>query len=242
MLRVLTDRDAREGFWCYRPGEGFPPIAIRDPEDYDAGPSASIACTQTGLPPREQARLVRHWCKVLPTLTELEFLWFHSKVPQELFDAACRVPHLQGLWIKWSSIKSIEAVSRCANLRFLHLGSSSQIESIEHLRGLQSLVWLELQNIKRLSDLTVIGDLQQLHGLAIEGSVWTTQVVDSLAPLAKLRSLRYLSLVNLKARDKTLRPLFSLSSLEGFHAAQWWSEEEVSQLRSANPKLSGRAQ
>ena len=67
--------------------------------------------------------------------------------------------------------------------------------------------------------------------------MWNTQVVDSLAPLAQLRFLRFLALPNLKARDKTLRPLFSLSSLERFHAAQWWSEEELRQLRVANPKL-----
>jgi hypothetical protein len=237
MARALTNRDFKEGFWCYRPEEGFPPTSIQDPEEYDGLPMMNVVCTQTNLPPREQAKLVRHWCKVLPTLAELEFLWFHSKVPQGLFDAACRVPHLQGLWIKWSSIKSIESVLHCANLRFLHLGSSSQLESIEPLRGLESLVWLELENVKRLSDLAAIGELRQLQGLAIEGSMWTTQVVDSLAPLAKLRSLRYLALANLKARDKTLRPLFSLSSLERFHAAQWWSHEEVSQLRSANPKL-----
>ena len=96
---------------------------------------------------------------------------------------------------------------------------------------------LELENLKRISDLTAIGELRQLQGLVIEGSMWTTQVVDSLAPLARLSCLRYLALPNLKAKDKTLSPLFSLSSLERFHAAQWWSEEEVSQLRRANPKL-----
>ena len=94
-----------------------------------------------------------------------------------------------------------------------------------------------LENIKQISDVSVIGELSQLQGLAIEGSMWTTQVVDSLGPLACLRHLRYLALANLKARGKTLKPLFSLSSLERFHAAQWWSEEELSQVRSANAKL-----
>jgi len=237
MARVLTDRDVKEGFWYHRPDEGFPPPSIRAPEEYGGQPMANIVCTQTNLPPKEQAKLVRRWCEILPACAELEFLWFRSKLSQELFDAACMVPHLQGLWIKWSSIKSIEAISRSAKLRFLHLGSSPQLESVEPLRGIKSLVWLELENIKRLSDLTVIGDLHQLQGLVIEGSMWTTQVVDSLAPLAQLRSLRFLALPNLKARDKTLRPLFSLSSLERFHAAQWWSEEEMRQLRNANPKL-----
>jgi hypothetical protein len=237
MTRALTDRDVKAGFWYHRPEESFPPKSIRDPEEYDGLPVLNVVCTQTNLPPREQAKLVRRWCDFLPTISGLEFLWFHSKVPQELFDAACMVPRLQGLWIKWSSMKSIGAIVKAANLRFLRLGSSPQLTSIEHLRELRSLIWLELENIKRISDLTVIAELRQLQGLVIEGSMWTTQVVDSLAPLARLSCLRYLALPNLKAKDKTLSPLFSLSSLEQFHAAQWWSEEEVSQLRKANPKL-----
>lgn len=234
MARILTDRDVREGFWCDRPDEGFPPASIREPEEYRGLPMASVVCTQTNLPPRHQAKLVKRWCEALPTLAGLEFLWFHSKVPQKLFDAACLAPHLQGLWIKWSSIKGIDSIENCRGLRFLHLGSSPQLTSIEPLRKLKNLMWLELENIRRISDVSVIGELSQLQGLAIEGSMWTTQVVDSLAPLACLRHLRYLALANLKARDKTLKPLLSLSSLERFHAAQWWSEEELSQLRSAN--------
>ena len=237
MPRILTDRDVKEGFWHHRPEEGFPPKSIRDPEEYDGLPMLNVVCTQTNLPPREQAKLVRRWCDFLPTISALEFLWFHSKVSQELFDAACSVPHLKGLWIKWSSIKSIGSMVNCTNLTFLHLGSSPQLTSIEHLSRLRNLIWLELENIKRVSDLTVIGELRQLQGLVIEGSMWTTQVVESLAPLARLQGLRFLALPNLKAKDKTLSPLFSLSSLERFHAAQWWNEEEVRRLRSANPKL-----
>src|ERR1035437_1163840 len=237
MVRALTDRDIREGFWYHRPDEGFPPRSIQDPEDYDGLQTLNVVCTQTNLPPREQAKLVKRWCEVLPTFARLEFLWFHSKVPQALFDAACKVPHLQGLWVKWSSITSIASIVHSVNLRFLHLGSSPQLSSIEHLRALKNLIWLELENIKRISDLTLIGELRHLQGLAVEGSMWTTQVVDSLAPVTLLRCLRHLALANLKAKDKTLSPLSSLSSLERFHAALWWSEEEVSQLRSTNPKL-----
>ncbi len=197
----------------------------------------NIVCTQTNLPRGEQARLIKQWCEVLPTLERLEFLWFSSKVSQELFDAACRVPHLQGLWMKWSSIKSLDALAEATALRFFHLGSSSQVTSVEPLRGLQNLIWLELENIKLLHELSAIGELQQLQGLAVEGSMWTTHVVDSLAPLANLRALRYLALANLKARDNTLIPLFALSSLETLYLARWWKEAELNQLKAANPRL-----
>jgi hypothetical protein len=141
------------------------------------------------------------------------------------------------MYIKWSSIKTIASIADSAKLMFFHLGSSTQLTSIEPLKQVRNLIWLELENFKRVADFTVIGELRQLQGLEISGSMWTTQVVDSLAPLAGLHELRYLAMPNLKAKDKTLSPLFSLSSLEQFRAALWWREEELIQLRRANPKL-----
>lgn len=237
MSRVLTGRDFKDGFWYHRPDEGFPPPCIRDPDEYDGLPMANVVCTQTNLPRWEQTKLVRRWCEVLPTFSGLEFLWFHSKVSQELFDAACMVPNLRGLYVKWSGIKRIDTIARSKHLRFLHLGSSQQLESIEPLTELKELVWLELENIKRITDLAPLSELRRLAGLVVEGSMWTTQVVSSLAPIGELHELRYLRLANLKTKDKTLRPLFSLRLLERFHAAHWWSEDELRQLQSVNPKL-----
>lgn len=237
MTRALTNRDIQDGFWYWRPKEDFPPEPIQEPEEFDGRSVLNIACTQTGLTPRSQAKLVRRWCELLPTLKGVEFLWFCSKVTQELFDAACSVPGLQGLYVKWSGIKSIEAIATAKKLAFFHLGSSTQLVSIEPLVRVKNLIWLEVENIKRIQDLGVLGKLKQLQGLAIEGSIWTTQRVDSLAPLAQLRSLRHLSIANLRAKDKTLRPLFSLSSLELFCAANWWSDDELEELRRRNPKV-----
>ena len=237
MLRVLTDYDVEKGFWCVKPHENFPPTVTPVPEEYDGGPLLNVVCTQTHLPAHKQSKLVARWCEALPTLERLQLIWLNSKVPQSLFDAACRVPHLDGLSVKWSSVKCIDRIAECQNLRFLHLGSSTQLTSLEPLSALTNLIWLELENIKRVSDMTVVAKLPQLQGLSLSGSMWATWAVDSLTPLRELRSLRHLALPNLKAKDNTLRPLFHLRSLEQFRAAKWWSKEEVDQLRRANPKL-----
>ena len=237
MSRDLTERDIREGFWYYRPEEQFPPRTIRDPEDYDGGERLALACTQTELPPREQTKLVKRWCEVLPTLAQLKFLWLHSHVTQKLFDAACMAPNLEGLYVKWSNIKTINAIESVRHFRYFHLGSSTRLESLEPLRSLKNLVWLELENIKRITNFELIAELQSLQGLELSGSMWTAQVVDSLAPIGRLKSLRHLYLLNLRAKDKTLKTLLPLKTLERFLSATWWTEDEVRQLYDANPKL-----
>jgi hypothetical protein len=99
------------------------------------------------------------------------------------------------------------------------------------------LRWLGLANIKRISRLDPIAKLHGLEGLGVDGSVWTTQRVETLAPIGQLSGLRFLSITNLRAADKTLRPLFALRKLETFWSATWWDPEEVAQLHARNPML-----
>ena len=75
----------------------------------------------------QQNKLVKEWCKLLPTLKSVEYLWLPSRVNQKIFDSICRMPNLKSLWIKWSGIKSIEAIENLHKLEHLHIGSSSQI-------------------------------------------------------------------------------------------------------------------
>src|SRR5258706_4456735 len=91
-------------FWYWRPESNFPPSVVARPEDFVGTDRLNVACTQTALPAREQRALVRAWCDILPSLKGIRFLWFSSRVPQDLFDAACRVAELEGFYIKWSGI------------------------------------------------------------------------------------------------------------------------------------------
>jgi len=161
-------------------------------------------------------------------------------VPQPLFEAACRVDGLEGLWIKHSAIRSLEALTDAKALRHFHLGSSTALESIAPLQACQGLRGVGLENIKRISRLDELGSLQSLEELSVQGSTWTTQRVDTLQPIGALSELRYLSIINLRAADRTLRPLFTLRKLERFHTALWWDHAELDQLRALNPNLRDR--
>ena len=114
-------------------------------------------------------------------------------------------------------------------------GKSNLIEAIGLLR---SLVWLGIESVTRIKTLDPIAELSDLMGLTVEGSIWTTQIVETLTPVGRLRNLRYLSLINLRSLDGTLAPLFTLRNLEVFHAAKWWDATELAELVRLNPKIS----
>jgi len=223
-------------YWDRR--RGFPPDHVESPEQLKRPrKNLCVVCTQLDMPASAQRKLVNAWCELLPILKTVEHLWFLSRVPQDLFDAACQVPKLKGLYIKWSGVKNIEAVASARHLRYFHLGDSAQLQSIDCLSSMQQLRWLDLANIKRIDRLDPIAKLRKLEGLSVDGGTWTTQRVATLEPIGKLTSLRYLSIVNLRAADKTLRPLFRLRKLENFLAAQWWDPAEIDELRARNPKM-----
>lgn len=226
-----------EYFWYHRPEEDHRPAVIRWPHELRDCDRAGISCTQTDLTASRQRALVSDWCELLPTLSGIRLLWLTSRVPQRLFDAACRMPDLEALYIKWSGIRSLAALRSAAGLRYFHLGSSPGLESIEPLASCTDLISLGLENVARITDLDPVGELGQLEALAVEGSMWTTQYVETLEPIGRLTELRYLSLANLRAGDGTLRPLFALHELRRFVGASWWDEAEREELLRANPGL-----
>jgi hypothetical protein len=222
-------------FWYYDPDTTPAPIVY--PNELGTSDRLNIACTQTRLPSREQKALVNEWCNLLPSLTGVRLLWLSSKVPQVLFDAVCRMPQLEGLWIKWSGVTSIEGIEALTRLAYFHLGSSTQVTSIQPLSGRTGLLWLGLENLAKIDRLDPLAGLTNLEGLALEGSMWKTWTVATLSPISRLRGLRYLSLANLRAVDHTLTPLFTLRQLETLNIAKWWPDAEVAELRRRNPML-----
>jgi Leucine-rich repeat (LRR) protein len=222
-------------FWHYSPETTPKPVV--HPRDLRPAERLCVSSSQQGLPSHKQKALVQEWCELLPTLADVRLLWISSKAPQALFDAACRMPKLEGLWIKWSSIKSMASIAGLPNLKYLHLGSSTQLESIAPLSDRRGLEWLGLENLATIRHLDPIATLSDLQGLSLEGSMWSSWEVETLAPAGALTSLRYLSLANLRAADRTLTPLYPLQNLETLITAEWWDAGELDELRRRNPRL-----
>jgi hypothetical protein len=166
-------------------------------------------------------------------------LWFQSRINQPLFEAACRVPHLEGLWIKWSGdgINSLEPLEGARSLRYLHIGSASQVTDLTPLEHLPKLEVLELEAFKRIHDLTSLERLRGLQHLGFTGSVWHLQKVDSVEPISWLRALRYLDITAVAARDRqSLRHIAKLENLEHLEFAGRWPEEDKDFLRQQLPR------
>lgn len=224
-------------FWYWNPEERFPPPPVVRPEQSYGTDRLNVACTQTGLAAREERAIVDAWCKALPKLTGIRFLWFSSRVPQRLFESACQMAGLEGLYIKWSGIDDLSCIERLPSLRYFHLGQSAHLTSIEPLGNCRQLCWLGLELLSQITDLEPVGRLVDLEGLSLEGSMGTTWRVKTLDPVGRLTGLRYLSIANLRSVDGSLTGLSSLHHLATFGHATWWDASELAEILGRNPDL-----
>jgi hypothetical protein len=217
-------------FWHERPDDNFPPPFVRTPEEFGGAERINIACTQTGLPVKAQRELVARWCEALPTFRNLRYVWFQSKVTQNLFEAACKLPQLEGLYVKWSAIEDLAPLVAASELQNLHLGSSVRVKAIEPLTELKRLVRLDLDNLKEIRNLTPIGKLTGLVALGFTGAEFKRNTVESLEPLGNLHALRWLHIGSLRTDDHSLRPLARLKALEYLAIGNVFSVDEFAWL------------
>lgn len=224
------------GYWPARQIRGDIPAPIRDPSQYLGSNVLNVACTQTDLPKHRQEKLVDEWCNLLPVLP-IKTLVFSSKVPQRLFEAACAVPQLEAMSIKWSSIVSLDAISNATSLRALFLGSSPSVICLRPLSSLVGLEHLFIENVQEPVDLSFIKKLESLRKFGLSASRGRKLQVFTLEPLGSLTQLELLWLVSLQVQQGGLTPLHSLRNLASLRTTIKSSSTEHRELCAAVPVL-----
>ncbi len=104
---------------------------------------------------------------------KVRWLSIWSNATQPLLDAACQMRKLECLQIKMSNATSLAAIDKLVQLRYLHIGSSTKVQSVEPLASLSILRLLELENFKLISDFSPLLALEGLESLAVTGSMWS---------------------------------------------------------------------
>ena len=228
-----------DGYWYHRPALDFPPRSARGMDDYDGGERLSLEITQTTLKPAQQKALVREWCERLPTLANVRTLWFHTRVTQEMFEAACAMPALEGLYIKWSAITSLAPIAGHARLAHLHLGGAPSAAHVEAISTLRALVSLDIANVRAAGNLGFLQYLAGLRELSISGDSNSLKplVIESLAPLTALRELEKLSLTTVRLADGSLAPLAVLPRLRHLGLGNQFPMEEYARLAGRRPDI-----
>jgi len=117
----------------------------------------------------------------------------------------------------------------------VHIGSSPAITDLTPISKLVQLNWLELDNLKTISDLTPLQVLSNLDGLGFTGAEGRHHTVTSFAPLAKLSRLRWLHLGSIHTQDNSLRALGTLKNLRWLGVGNFFPWQEFAWLSAQLP-------
>ena len=134
-------------------------------------------------------------------------------VEEPLLQATFLNPRIRGLFIKWTRAKSIEGIERLQNLEELHLGNASSISDLSPLASLHCLRVLDLENLAKISDYSILRALTGLESLCIEGGMYSRPYIDDLEFVADLTALKEFQLVAMRCRRPRLEPFRKLSNL-----------------------------
>lgn len=235
----MDENTIRNGFWN---SKNFDHLNINTTtflEDYKPNEKLRLLITQLDyistkreLTPTQFKKIIDDWCIELPKLKEVRYLWLPSRVSQKIFDSICEMENLEGLWIKWSGIKSIDKIIKLKNLKHFHLGSSSQVENIDVLGEMKNLITLETEQLNKIIEFSVIGKLTQLKGLGIDGSIWTPQKIENIEFVSALQQLKYLTLTNTQIKQKSFDPILKLQNIERFNCSWNYPEKEFEKLKA----------
>jgi Leucine-rich repeat (LRR) protein len=218
-MKYLTDDEIKYGYWYAKNAQNAV-TEIKKCEDKDY--------LLLGI----QAKDFKKWMDFLPTLSKLKRLHIRANINQRFFDTICDMTQLVELNISIPSVKNIDALNKLDNLTYLKLQNGTKVETIETLRQLAYLRVLELENFKKISDFDIVGSLSDLEGLGVEGSIWTTQKINSACFLSMLTKLKYLKLTNTKMVDKNFNPLLALRELRMLLVSYNYPRLEFEKLKS----------
>ena len=198
------------------------PETIVEVSQYKGQKSLVINCTQLGdsftsqyKTAKQKRAVLDGWCDFLRSEQEaFEELNFCTKMPQELFDAACCQRNLKSL-IKWGSYESLDALANLSILKSLFVGSGASLKSIAPIAKLTGLESLAVENFQKISDYSALSNLQNLKSLEISGDGLSPKFIhiESLEFLRQMPGLTSLVILVARIKSKDYSPIFSLTSL-----------------------------
>jgi hypothetical protein len=159
-------------------------------------------------------------------------------VNQDFLEEICQLEKLEHLELGWpTTATDLKPITSLRSLNVLKINSPRAVTDFTPLLQLASLEVLFIENAKHMTSLDWLGPLaERLTVLGVEGSMWTTQRIPSLAPLSGFRA-EALFLTSTSVGDGTLKPLQSMSNLRFLGTARNAPRSEFAALQAARPGL-----
>lgn len=157
-----------------------------------------------------------------------------ANVDQAFLNEIGTLSDLRRLELEWPFLGSeLTPLLSLKRLEHLSIDSPRKLSDFSPLLELPSLRTLLITNAKKMPDIEWLRDAHNLEVIGIEGAIDGPYKIESLAPLAGLRSLRAFLGVSTQLADKRLMPLAQCRKLEYLSIARCAPRSEFELLHEA---------
>ncbi len=158
--------------------------------------------------------------------------------PATVFPKLERQDEIRALRIWHCKYKSLKAVAELQNLEELVIASYPD-KSLEIFQPLRKLRFLSILHMPKVSELAVLSRFVSMESLSLATSpAWDAAgkctIVESIEPVAKMRTLKHLELFGVCAADKSLSVLEQCKSLQTARFSQYPKIEVERFYRATN--------
>jgi len=150
----------------------------------------------------------------LPQLTRLRRLWCFSLDGARLA-AIARCASLEELHVDTVTAADLSPLAELTRLRLLSIDGASKVATLNPLGRMTWLAGLRIESLHRVHDLEPLRALVGLAALWISGASTSLKpmLLETLAPLSVLASLRALALTVVRVEERSVAPLHALTDL-----------------------------
>jgi hypothetical protein len=145
---------------------------------------------------------------------------------------------LRRLELEWPFLAAdLTPLPSLEHLEHLSIDSPRNLSDLSPLLELPRLKTLLITNAKKMPNIDWLRDAHHLEVIGIEGAIDCDYRIESLAPLAGLKSLRAFLGTSTRLAEKSLMPLAECPKLEFLGVARFAPRSEFEQLQQARPDI-----
>jgi len=163
---------------------------------------------------------------------QVKKLWIFA-VNQKQFDHILTYVCPDILYVYEMRVEDLSSLQKLSNLQQLYMCWNTKAKTLWDIAYNKQLKSLLIDDFSKLEDLSALSKCSQLNTFYMGGGINTTMKVRTLQPLAALKHLKKLTLMNLKVKDDSLEPLIQLKNLRELSLSNQFKVEEYAKLSVA---------
>jgi hypothetical protein len=161
-----------------------------------------------------------------------------AKADQAFLEEIAGLSGLRRLELEWPFLgDDLKPLRSLQHLEHLSIDSPRKLSDFSVLLELPALRTLLITNARKMPNLEWLAEAHHLEVIGIQGAMDTDYRIESLEPLAGLRSLRAFLGASTRLADKNLMPLATCPQLEFLSIARCAPRAAFEELHEARPDI-----